>query len=140
MGSKYFPQNMRALRMVVEELLRPYITNIYSAEELNKFLEDVSKMSKTAKLWVENLIKPVQLIMLFVRAEREGDWPLHLAVVSKMLPYFFATGHYNYARYATYYLNDMKNLPPVILARFLKGEHTTHHQKVEWIVRYGKED
>ena len=97
-------------------------------------------MSKTAKLWVENLIKPVQLIMLFVRAEREGDWPLHLAVVSKMLPYFFATGHYNYARYATYYLNDMKNLPPVILARFLKGEHTTHHQKVEWIVRYGKED
>ena len=25
LGSKYFPQNVRALRIVVEELLRPYI-------------------------------------------------------------------------------------------------------------------
>ena len=29
MGNKYFPQNVRALRMVVEELLRPYITIRY---------------------------------------------------------------------------------------------------------------
>lgn len=132
LGSKYFPQNLRALRMVVEELLRPYITQFDSSDKLDEFLENISKESKTTKLWVENLIKPVQLMMMFVRAEREGDWPLHLKVVSKMLPYFFAAGHHNYARYATYYLNDMKNLPPVILARFLKGEHTTHHQKGIW--------
>ena len=131
LGSKYFPQNLRALRMVVEELLRPY-SHFDSSDMLDEFLEKVSKESKTAKLWVENLIKPVQLMMMFVRAEREGDWPLHLRVVSKMLPYFFAAGHHNYARYATYYMNDMKNLPPVILARFLKGEHTTHHQKGIW--------
>ena len=88
--------------------------------------------------------------MLFIRAEREGEWPLHRYAVSKMLPYFFAAGHHNYARYGTYYLNDMQNLPPEILERFLRGEHTTRHQKGLWnsiwsdmfietsFMRYGK--
>ena len=30
-------------------------------------------------------------MMKFVRAEREGDWPLHLCAVEEMLPYFFAS-------------------------------------------------
>ena len=98
LGSKYFPQNFRALRMVVEELLRPYMQSLNTSEELESFLDRKASESKTGKLWVENLIKPVQLMMLFVRAEREGDWPLHLHVVSKMLPYFFAAGHQNYAQ------------------------------------------
>ena len=55
--------------------------------------------SRTSKLWVDNLIKPVLIMMQFVRAEREGDWPLHLSAVSAMIPYFFASSHFNYARY-----------------------------------------
>ena len=54
--------------------------------------------SRTSKTWVNNLIKPVLIMMQFVRAEREGDWPLHLAAVAAMMPYFFASGHFNYAR------------------------------------------
>ena len=107
----------KALRMVVEELLRPYMSEINSYTELKSVLDEVSEKSKTGKLWVDNLIKPVFLIMQYIRAEREGDWPLHLDVVSKMLPYFFAAGHHNYARYVTYYLNCMKNLPFPILER-----------------------
>ena len=132
LGSKYFPQNVRALRMVVEELLRPYMSEINSYTELKSVLDEVSEKSKTGKLWVDNLIKPVFLIMQYIRAEREGDWPLHLDVVSKMLPYFFAAGHHNYARYVSYYLNCMKNLPFPILERFLKGEHVTRFQRVVW--------
>ena len=49
--------------------------------------------------------------MLFSRAERKADWPLHLWAVKEMLPYFFAAGHCNYARYATYYLHSMEKLP-----------------------------
>ena len=55
--------------------------------------------SQTTKLWVENLIKPVFIMMAFIRAEREGDWPLHLWVVKAMMVYFYASGHFNYARY-----------------------------------------
>ena len=48
----------------------------------------------TAQLWFENLVKPVFRMMIFVRTEREGDWPLHLWAVREMLPYFFAAGDY----------------------------------------------
>ena len=66
--------------------------------------------------------------MLFIRAEREGDWLLHLHAVSMMIPYFFAAGNQNYARYRTYNLHNMRKLPPVILEKFLRDDHTTQHQ------------
>ena len=47
LSGKNFPQNMRAFRLVVEELLRDIIPTI---------------------------TKPVLIMMLFVGAEREADW------------------------------------------------------------------
>ena len=132
LSGKKFPQNFRALRMIVELLLGQRIINIISGKDMEKLLNELRTGSKTSKLWVDCLIKPVLLTMLYVRAEREGDWALHLYAVSKMIPYFFAAGHHHYARYATYYLNDMKNLPSEIEERFLRGEHTTRHQRGLW--------
>ena len=98
-GKKY-PQNIRALRMVVEELLRGLITTgeFQTYSQLMTALEDQSSQSRTTKLWVDNLIKPVLITMLFIRAEREADWPLHLIATQMMMPYFFSSGHFNYAR------------------------------------------
>jgi hypothetical protein len=70
--------------------------------------------------------------MLFVRAEQEGEWPLHLYAVSKMLPYFFAAGHQNYARYGLYYMRSMERLPNDVLTKFMKGEHVKRHQAGYW--------
>ena len=70
--------------------------------------------------------------MMFVRAEREGDWPLHLCAVQKTLPYFFAAGHFNYARYGLYYLRSMQRLHPDLLKRFMAGEHVMRHQDGLW--------
>ena len=50
-------------------------------------------------------------MMVYVRAEREADWPLHILAVKLMLPYFFAAGHVNYTRYGLYYLRSMEMLP-----------------------------
>ena len=66
--------------------------------------------------------------MQYISAEREGDWPLHLAAVKVMLPLFFARGYFNYARYATYYLESMETLPTDVLNPFLKVEHTMRHK------------
>ena len=63
-----------------------------------KVLEDLAEKSKSAKLWVDMLIRPVFIIMMFVRAEREGDWPLHLEAFKQMIPYFFASGHVHNTR------------------------------------------
>jgi hypothetical protein len=73
--------------------------DIDSHAELMDVLEDRANESRTAKLWVDCLIKPVLLMMMFVRAGREADWVLHMLAVSSMMPYFFAAGHINYARY-----------------------------------------
>ena len=103
LSGKNFPSNICALRLLVEEMLRGHITNLESYQEMMDILHDVSSRSRTSKHWVEKLIKPVFLIMAFVRTASEGDWPLHLYVCSQMLPYFFAAGHSIYARYGSYY-------------------------------------
>ena len=97
---KKIPQNIRALRKVVQELLRGLICTgeFHSYPQLMTKLEDLASHSRTTKLWVENLIKPVFIMMLFIRAEREADWPLHLLSTKMMMPYYFASGHFRYAR------------------------------------------
>ena len=78
LSGKKFPQNIRALRLLTEELLREVIVRTEPFHGLMAVLEDKAKTSRTAKLWGENLIKPVMIMMMFARAEREADWPLHL--------------------------------------------------------------
>lgn len=99
---KKFPQNVRALRMVTEEILHTILTEqrdqIGSHTQLMDILEQKATKSRTAQVWLNNLIKPVFIMMVFIRAEREADWPLHLYAVTEMIPYFFASGHFNYAR------------------------------------------
>ena len=57
-----------------------------NTEDLKKALDQIASESRTVKLWVEILVKPVLLMMTYVMAEREGDWLLHLATFKKMLP------------------------------------------------------
>ena len=131
---KKFPQNVRALRMLAEEVLRGVLdcNTLESKEDFMEVLENIAKRSKTAKLWVDMLIKPVFIIMRFVRAEREADWLLHLEGFKQMLPYFFAAGHVHYARYGMCYLRAMEALPEEVLVRFMKGEHVMRHQRGLW--------
>ena len=101
LSGKKFPQNIRALRFLTEELLRSVIVSMEGHEsysELIAVLDDRADRSRTTKLWVNNLVKPVLLMMMFVRAEREADWPLHIWTIQQMMLYFFAAGHFNYAR------------------------------------------
>ena len=118
--------------MVVEEVLRSIICTMSSFDELMEDLEARSARSKTVKLWVDNLIKPFFIMMVFVRAKREGDWLLHLWSVEAMLPYFHAAKNINYARYGLLYLQEMQRLPDDILLKFLKGEHVTCHTAGIW--------
>ena len=97
-----------------------------------QILENEASQSQTTKLWVVVLIKPVLLTMMFVRAEREGDWPLHLATYKQMLPYFFAAGHVNNARYGLCYLREMERLPQEVLSHIMKGEHVMYHSDALW--------
>ena len=71
---------------------------VYIRQMLPPKLVIRASSSRTAKHWVDNLIKPVLIMMIFFRAEREADWSIHLWAVAAMQPYFFVTAHFNYAR------------------------------------------
>ena len=88
-------------------------------------MESISQKINLAEHWIENLIKPVLLMMMFVKAKRECDFTLHLLCCKMMMPYFFAAKHVNYARYGICYINTMEKLPPEVLNQFMKGEHVT---------------
>ena len=56
--------------------------------------------SRTAKLWVKYM-SYIEVIKMFIRPERTGNWDKHLAATEKMLKFHAATGHFNYAKSAS---------------------------------------
>lgn len=43
----------------------------------------------------------------FIDCERRGDWGGHLNCVQQMIPFFHASGHFQYAKCADIYVQDM---------------------------------
>ena len=91
------------------QLLRNLIQDIKVAsyDELMLHLDDISGNSRTEKLWVSVVIKSVFITMLYIRAERDCGWPLHMEAVKQMMHSFYASGHVNYARYGLFYFRSM---------------------------------
>lgn len=71
--------------------------------------ERLKNLSRTAKLWIQYL-EYIDLLKLFIRAERTGNWTLYLSTLSKMINLFAATGHLNYAKSARLHLQQMLEL------------------------------
>ena len=130
---KKFPMCMRALRMVVDVILEPVLKEleVRCCDTFIGNLEEKTQKSRTCRLWLDSLTKPVLLMMSYVRAEREGDWLLHVYCVKAMMPYFFAAGHQNYARLGLVYLRAIENFPDNVLPHFLKG-HVMGHLNGLW--------
>ena len=86
------------------------IDDVPSLRKLRRILEthkeEIAKQSRTAKLWVQYM-DYVDVIRMFIRAERTGDWDKHLVATEKMLNLYAATGHYHYAKSARLYLQSL---------------------------------
>jgi len=78
-------------------------------EKFEAELQRLEQNGPTAKLWVQ-YFRMVSLVKQFIEAERTGNWKLHLASIEKMLPFFHAAGHFNYALSGQLYLQDMYKL------------------------------
>ena len=101
---------------VILEIFHSFLTHEVDVEDVlnNEILIDINTkltniinqkedLSRTARLWLQYL-EQVSLIKLFLRAERTGQWDLHLYCVRDILPYFHAAGHLHYAKAAQIYL------------------------------------
>lgn len=77
----------------------------------------------------------VEVMKLFIYAERFHDWETHLHCVSEMLNLFAATGHGNYGKCARLYLQEMQNLStthPELYDSFMNGDHTARRTQKFW--------
>lgn len=151
LNGKAWPRSMRAFRMVLAGLLKDHILSGKTSVHELKLLLEASCNKPTGKLWVECFIMPVMILHHFTRAEREGNWVLHLYSMEQMIPYFFAAGHWQYARYITWHCREMRKcLPQDVEQLFVDGEHVCRHRDGSWnavfadqfgeqtYIRYGK--
>ena len=60
---------------------------------LQKLKHCFAEQSRTSRLWVQYM-EHVDLLKLFIVAERTSDWTLHLMTCYRMLALFAAAGHY----------------------------------------------
>ncbi len=77
----------------------------------------------------------VGIFRKFIRAERTGHWDLHLEAVRDMLPFLAASGHNNYAKSLTLYLEDMMNIKktaPKVWEAFQNGLHAVRRSNRSW--------
>ena len=63
---------------------------------LSSFIDMRSKDVNFYFWW--NYMQMVQILQLFIRAQRDGNWDLHIYSFQFMLPYFMRYDHMNYAR------------------------------------------
>ena len=79
-------------------------------EEFKKFKAEKCEASETFQYW-DTFTEMAGRLKDLLRADREGNWDLHLDVVQKVLPDFATCDRTNYLRYASLYLEDMRKLP-----------------------------
>ena len=77
----------------------------------------------------------VDLLRKYIRAERTGNWELHLKAVSEMLPYLAASGHNHYTKSAWVYLqrmSDLQDTHPDVHQHFKRGLHVVRRSDRHW--------
>ena len=72
-------------------------------------------------------VKPTLLSLMFLRREWNGDFLLQQHCLKAMLPYVFAAGHHNYARYLSWYVRQMEHLPHRAKEDLLAGAQVCRH-------------
>lgn len=122
LSGKKYPQNVRALRMLMEELLRDVVQvqGVASFAHLIEVFYARASRSRPTKIWTDTLVKPVIIMKNFSRGGPEGDWNLHLFAAEAMLPYFRSACCHNYARDAAFHVHHIKDLDQ-------KGTEKLHH-------------
>ena len=116
LGVKKYVEPLKLLKEMKQEVTVK--NNLRSKELLNSFLglsgdlfKDFKEAENKTFFYWHRFIEMVRLAKDLVRADREGNWHLHLQSVEAILPYFAAFDSINYLRWCSLYLEDMKKLP-----------------------------
>ena len=101
-------------------------------EIITKFRAHGREKSETFLYW-DNFLQGADILLHLLRAERSGDFELHLNAVCMTLPWFRAADRHNYAKYVPIYVAGMKALEN------LHPESYQHMAQGGFVVRYTEE-
>lgn len=87
---------------------------------LSSFVASKKESNPSFQFWWQ-YTEMVCILLRFTRAQREGQWHLHMYAFQEMLPFFHRYDHTNYARWGPVYLAQMKQLPAEVQAEFESG-------------------
>ena len=79
------------------------ITAVQTSPDIQKFCDVMLAqknsllISKNSKLWLPYM-DMLDVLRKFLKAERTGNWKLHLQAMHEMLPYLAASGHNLYTK------------------------------------------
>ena len=113
---------------------------IRSDQTLQKLLQEIKirksslRDSRTACLWFQYM-DMIDSLKQFIKAERTGNWELHLKVMKDMLPFFAAAGHNLYLKSGYIYLQQMTELQktnPEVYHHFTMGNHVVRRTEKFW--------
>ena len=86
------------------------------------WIEDMKTKSPTFMFW-DMICRYEKLMLIMVRAHREKNFPLYIAVLQKLSPLFFALDHENYARWVSVHIRDLKTLPMSVKEEFTRNHN-----------------
>ena len=110
MNGKGWVKSMRAFRMVTAALLSVFLKDDPKTfKDISQYF-DTAREHPTGRLWVACLIRPTLIAHQFERAERDCYYPLQQDCCQQMLPYFFAAGYWQYAKYITWHVIEMQHM------------------------------
>ena len=93
-----------------------------------EMVKDELASSKTAQLWFQYL-DMIDIVCNFIKAERTGNWALHLKSLSDMLPYFAASGNHLYAKSGYGQSLTKVSIPH---SKFVEGYHIVRRSHRFW--------
>ena len=76
----------------------------------------MQKKSSTFMFW-DLIMRYKTLILIFIRAHREKNFPLYVEVLEELTPPFLALDDVIYLRWMPVHIRDMKSLPDPIKIR-----------------------
>ena len=97
------------------------------AKQLDTKKEQLKYSNRTGRLWIQ-FLEYVDVMKLFIPAERLGGWEMHLTSTKSTLSLFAATDHFNCAKSGRMYFQQMLKLPekhPAVHTMFKENRYNS---------------
>ncbi|KAH3833881.1 hypothetical protein DPMN_107197 [Dreissena polymorpha] len=84
---------------------------------MEEWISDTRRNSPTFRCW-NILIRWELLVLSLIRSLRNRDFALNVISLKRLVQFFFALNHQNYARWVPVHIRDMEHLPESVRGEF----------------------